>query len=401
MSFKSGVALRPKVAGLPRFYASVSTIQEKLGQIDTSFARPDLKTSENGPISDPACLDAAQRIQRIYVPVSPSVCPSGICGISYIHWPAVGSVKSSVPLILIHGFDSSCLEFRRIGPKLSQLGIDTYAVDLLGWGFTQLNSKSLDPTDDTRILSFSAEAKLNALVGFCNVVGKGRPLCIGGASLGGGAAIELCTLLANSPDPSLKNIVKGLCLIDAQGFVDGVGPMANFPKPVAELGIQVLKSYQLRNVANQMSYFDKEQFATDDALRIGRLHCTRDGWEDALLSFMMSGGFSPSQKVSQVTVPTLILWGRNDIILEKDFPQKFLDLIPNSQLEWIENCGHVPHLEKSDETAQAIASFLQSKIGTTPTVVSSSAETAVSFIWGIGASAAIASAVANSGVLSQ
>jgi pimeloyl-ACP methyl ester carboxylesterase len=227
-------------------------------------------------------------------------------------------------------------------------------------GFTQLNPKNLVETDEDRIVSFSAQAKLEALVGFCNVIGRGRSLCVGGASLGGGAAIELCTMIANSPDPTLRNLVQGLCLIDAQGFVDGVGPMATLPKPIAKLGIQVLKSYQLRNVANQMSYFDKAQFATNDALRIGRLHCIRDGWEEALFSFMMSGGFSPSQKVSQVTVPSLVIWGRDDVILEKDFPQKFIDLIPDSQLEWIENCGHVPHLEKSEETAQEIANFLQS-----------------------------------------
>ena len=61
-----------------------------------------------------------------------------------------------------------------------------------------------------------------------------------------------------------------------------------------------------------MSYFDKEKYATDDALNIGRIHCMQEGWDDALVSFMQSGGFSPSAKVPTIRSPTLIMWGRQD-----------------------------------------------------------------------------------------
>lgn len=37
-------------------------------------------------------------------------------------------------------------------------------------------------------------------------------------------------------------------------------------------GVQVLKSVPLRSLANQMAYHDKERLATEDAMRIGRLH---------------------------------------------------------------------------------------------------------------------------------
>ena len=36
--------------------------------------------------------------------------------------------------------------------------------------------------------------------------------------------------------------------------------------------------------------------------------------------------------------------------------------MPNAQLKWIEECGHVPHLEQPDETAEAITSFLTSAV---------------------------------------
>ena len=183
------------------------------------------------------------------------------------------------------------------------------------------------------------------------MVGQDNAFCIAGASLGGAAAIEVA---ASNPN------CQGLILLDAQGFVDGIGPMASMPKLVANLGVQVLKSVPLRSSANQMSYFDKETFATDEAVVVGRLHCLREGWSDALVSFMQSGGFAPSAKVPTIQSPALVLWGRQDGILDgSEFAVKFTETLPDAKLQWIEECGHVPHLEKPDDTAEAVTKFLQ------------------------------------------
>ncbi|CAJ1942186.1 unnamed protein product [Cylindrotheca closterium] len=308
---------------------------------DLTFTNPDTTG-----IEEQACIDAANKMKRVAVPVSAEVSSEGSVGISYIHWEAEKPKAGCPPLILIHGFDSSGLEYRRLGPKLAAKGIDTYAVDILGWGFTQLEG----------VDSFSAAAKVEALGSFVDsVVGKGS-FCVGGASLGGASAIEFAALR--------KSDCTGLVLIDAQGFVDGIGPMASMPKPLAKLGVGVLKSIPLRNSANQMSYFDKETFATEEAQVIGRLHCLRDGWDDAMVSYMQSGGFYPSKKVPTIESPTLVLWGRQDGILDgEEFANKFVEEMPNASLKWIEECGHVPHLEQPDETAEAILSFLTSEVG--------------------------------------
>ena len=87
-------------------------------------------------------LDAASRMNRLLVPVSTDVHPDGEVGVSYIHWKPTKQI-SKIPIILVHGFDSSCLEYRRLGPKLVAQGIDTYAVDILGWGFSDLKGRYL------------------------------------------------------------------------------------------------------------------------------------------------------------------------------------------------------------------------------------------------------------------
>lgn len=301
-------------------------------------------------VTEQACLDTANRMRVVKVPVSASVHPSGEVGISYVNWPGErkAALKTKLPpMVLIHGFDSSCLEYRRLGSRLAARGIDTYAVCLLGWGFTQLDG----------VASFSAQSKIEALQSFVETaIGPNQPFCIAGASLGGAAAIEVAAAAANADNGNCQ----GLVLLDAQGFVDGIGPMQMMPKPVAKIGVEVLKSVPLRSSANQMSYFDKETYATDEAVVIGRMHCLRDGWSDALVSFMQSGGFSPSSKLPTIAAPSLILWGRQDGILDgEEFASKFVETLPDARLRWIEECGHVPHLEKPDETADAIAEFMR------------------------------------------
>mmetsp|Transcript_6498 Transcript_6498/g.14179 ORF Transcript_6498/g.14179 Transcript_6498/m.14179 type:complete len:409 (+) Transcript_6498:98-1324(+) len=328
-------------------------------QEDLTFTPPD--TSNAGEISEQLCTDAAAKMKRVMVPVSNEVSDTGYVGISFIHWEASPSAKTAnktktLPLLLVHGFDSSALEYRRLGPQLAALGIDVYCVDLLGWGYTQLDA----------VNSFSAKAKVEALKGFWEAVGNNGEVVVGGASLGGAATIEfaaqnLCKIeVTEDGEETSSGFVRGTVLIDAQGFVDGIGPMSFLPAPLARAGIKVLQSVPLRDSANQMSYYDPSTYATEDALKVGRMHCLRDGWEDGMLSFMQSGGFRPKEKVPLIDVPTLVLWGRQDGILDgEEFANKFVDGMPNARLEWIEECGHVPHLEQAELTAKSIEAFLR------------------------------------------
>jgi pimeloyl-ACP methyl ester carboxylesterase len=303
-----------------RFFSSTATSSME----DLTFTKPDTTG-----IAEQACIDAANKMKRLAVPVSTDISPSGSVGISYIHWPAATTTRKKAPsLILLHGFDSSGLEYRRLGPQLAERGIDAYAVDILGWGFTQLSDVS----------SFSANSKVEALKSFVQtLLGPSTPFVVAGASLGGAAAIELAAALSKNRDDddyddtfktsssssSSSSPCVGLILIDAQGFVDGVGPMASLPKPLAKIGVGVLQSVPLRNMANKMSYYDVERYATEEAQVIGRLHCLRDGWSDAMVSFMQSGGFSPSSKISKINSPALVLWGRQDGILDgEEFANK-------------------------------------------------------------------------------
>ena len=53
-----------------------------------------------------------------------------------------------------------------------------------------------------------------------------------------------------------------------------------------------------------------------------------------------------------------------------EFAQKFVDTLPSAELTWVEECGHVPHLEQPEVAAGAIADFLLSDKFDTPRLAS-------------------------------
>ena len=130
------------------------------------------------------------------------------------------------------------------------------------------------------------------------------------------------------------------------------------PRFLSVLGVLVLKSIPLRSMANKMAYFDKERYATEDAMRIGRLHTHLPGWTDANVAFMQSGGYAVSTRLKDITLPSLVVWGRNDEILDPSYADKFMNVLPQAQMVWIDACGHVPALEQPDALVSAIDSFL-------------------------------------------
>ena len=177
------------------------------------------------------------------------------------------SSSSKPPILCLHGFDSSCLEYRRLAPLLSK-EIDTFCVDVLGWGFSQLK----------KVENFSVEAKREYLYSFWKTVMKEKKMVLCGASLGGAIAIDFAY--------HYPEAIEKLILIDGQAYIDGVGSMSKLPKPLAKFGISILKSPALRAYAGKLSYYRSEIFSTEDAMRIGRIHTLRDGWDEATLSYM-------------------------------------------------------------------------------------------------------------------
>jgi len=252
------------------------------------------------------------------------------------------TAEGQAPLVLLHGFDSSSLEYRRLLPELEQLEIPAYALDILGWGFGRTAGVS----------DFSPYAKRQHIYAFWKQKLGGRRMILAGASLGGGIAMDFAT---QHPEA-----VERLILLNSQGFIDGAPKIG----PFGPLGIAILGSWPLRWYANDIAYYDNEKYATDDAIRIGRLHTHVETWTDASLNYLNSGGYILSPLVSKVEAPTLLVWGADDKILDlkEQAPRFSKELKCPKRTQWIDKCGHVPHLERPRMTAAAIADFLTTSV---------------------------------------
>jgi 2-hydroxy-6-oxonona-2,4-dienedioate hydrolase len=64
------------------------------------------------------------------------------------------------------------------------------------------------------------------------------------------------------------------------------------------------------------------------------------------------------EELNQIQVPTLLIWGNNDTITPPFVGQEFNKLIPNSELHFIDKCGHAPMMEVPDEFNKILHGFL-------------------------------------------
>jgi pimeloyl-ACP methyl ester carboxylesterase len=61
----------------------------------------------------------------------------------------------------------------------------------------------------------------------------------------------------------------------------------------------------------------------------------------------------------RVELPSLIVWGAEDRILPPAHALAFQDALPQSELEIIPACGHLPHVENKDAFVARLSSFIQ------------------------------------------
>ncbi|MDA0266904.1 MAG: alpha/beta fold hydrolase [Cyanobacteria bacterium] len=238
------------------------------------------------------------------------------------------------PILLLHGFDSSLFEFRRLLPLLATTA-ETWALDLLGFGFSD---RTLSPSFDPGAIKLHLHSFWQQQIG--------QPMVLVGASMGGAAALDF-TL-------TYPDAVQKLVLLDSAGFAVGPAMEKVMVPPLDRWATAFLKNAWVRRRISLNAYCDRA-WVTADAELCASLHLACPRWSEALIAFTKSGGYNfLSDKISQITVPTQVIWGRQDQILGTADAEKFVGAIANSQLVWIDQCGHVPHLEQAQATAEVI-----------------------------------------------
>jgi pimeloyl-ACP methyl ester carboxylesterase len=291
--------------------------------------------SEVSLLSHPASIVLAQQIERQIVDVpqySTKAVPSWQIATAHVCRGA------GVPIVLLHGFDSSLLEFRQILPLLAE-HYQVWAIDLLGFGFTErIKGMPINPSSIKRHLYSFWQTAI------------AQPIILIGASMGGAVAIDFAL--------THPELVSKLVLIDSIGF-SGSFPLGRLLiAPLDWLAVEWLR-YRKLAALHAVSALPDADPALIDTIRCALLHQHMPGWNEAIASFTQSGGYSElAPKIAQIQHPTLILWGASDDVLGTGDAEQFRRAIAHSKLVWIQNSAHVPHLEQPEITASEILAFL-------------------------------------------
>jgi pimeloyl-ACP methyl ester carboxylesterase len=289
-------------------------------------------------IQDKDAIALLQQLQRRVVKVPFEQDTTAIATAYVHHCPdRSASQPNTAPILLLPGFDSSLLEFRRLLPLLTT-GHEIWAVDLFGSGFTEyVPTLPANPQTIRQHLLSVVETWI------------GQPVMLVGASLGGAVAIDFAL---NYP-----NRVRSLVLIDSVGF-SGSFPVGQFlPHPLIELGTNWLH-FRKQTALTAALAFPMIDPILIDALRCSLLHQEMPGWKAGIASFTQSEGYANlGDRIAQVQHPTLILWGEADDVLGTDDATKFERAISGSQLIWIREARHVPHCDRPQSVAAYILTF--------------------------------------------
>ncbi|MTJ54544.1 alpha/beta fold hydrolase, partial [Anabaena sp. UHCC 0253] len=223
-----------------------------------------------GQLTEPTSIALAQNIQSQAIPlVAKDISndgPKELVNTTYVHQGQGGT-----PILLIHGFDSSVLEYRRLLPLLAEKN-EVWAVDLLGFGFT----------DRLPGIAYSSQAIKAHLYSFWqNLINQ--PVILVGASMGGAAAIDF-TL-------TYPEAVKQLVLMDSAGL-KGNSPLSKYIFPPLDYwATEFLRNPKVRDRICRTAY-KNPNLISQDALCCGELHLQMPNWTQALIAFTKSGGYS-------------------------------------------------------------------------------------------------------------
>jgi pimeloyl-ACP methyl ester carboxylesterase len=264
--------------------------------------------------------------------------PGGV----HLHYKDEGKADGPV-LVLVHGFGDSHFSWEgwvaRLGDRYRII-----TVDLPGHSLTRAPDGYVATGDGFADLIDALAAKL-ALPKFA----------IAGNSMGGGVAWQTAVRYPNRLD--------ALILADAAGW-----PAETLKKP--PLAFKLLKYSWgrafLRSIDNTPLIRSGLRGEVGDPAVITDAFIAR--WAElqrapghrAILMSIQPGKHSQAtqEALSTIKVPTLILWGEVDPLIEVASAHKFAEAIPGAQLILYPKVGHLPQVEIPQRTADDVAAFL-------------------------------------------
>ena len=281
--------------------------------------------------------------------------PNGRAPLQRVHDVHVGRSRISTltmgegpDILLLHGLGATKASFFEAAAALSRAH-RVHALDLPGFG------SSSKPAFAAYDAGYFAEAVLGAM----DAMGIERAHLVGN-SLGGRVAIEV-----GLRSPERVGALGLLC--PAVAFLRrGYHPIVRLLRP--ELGV-LPHRFARGMVANQFwsMFADRDQVDPSVADVVVEEFQRIYGSAGARLAFLASArnvylerpfgrdGFYP--RLAELEPPALFVWGSHDKLIPAGFARHVAEWLPGAEQIVLEDCGHVPQVERSAQTNGLLQRF--------------------------------------------
>jgi pimeloyl-ACP methyl ester carboxylesterase len=247
-----------------------------------------------------------------------------------IHYLSEGTVDGPV-VVLIHGLGGRSEDWRMLAPYFAQAGFRVYMPDLFGYG------RSESPAD----FSYSVRDQAAVVVTFLDALGL-KQVDLGGWSMGG----WIVQIVADTHPERVGRLM----LFDSAGL---------YEKPAWDTNLFMSKTPgQLDQLeALLMPHpLPIPGFVARDLLRLSSGHA----WViKRALDAMLTGRDATDSLLPKLKMPVLILWGAEDQITPLDEGQKMHKLVPQSELDVFNGCGHLAPEQCTGEMGPMVVDFLK------------------------------------------
>ena len=236
-------------------------------------------------------------------------------------------------VLLLHGFDSCFLEYRRLTPFLKKKN-KLIIPDLYGFGFCPRSSGN----------KYGFKYLMKHLNSVLNYFSENRTIGVIGASMGGALALEL----ARQNPKRIKKVL----LLSPAGLA---GKNPKIPWPLNHFGAFFLSQSFVRRGLCRQAFADPKNSVGPAEEQIASIHLKVPGWQSSLAEFAAEGGVS-NCGYPKPTQPLKIILGKYDRIIPKD-EKKETKSMYSKNIQMAMNSGHLPHLEEPKLVAEAWEKF--------------------------------------------
>lgn len=247
------------------------------------------------------------------------------------------------PVILLHGLGG---DGSRWGPNIGPLAKDfhVFAIDQIGFG-----------RSDKPLANYHTGMLAEFLAGFMGAVSLPRASLVGNSM---GAAVALYMAV------HYPSLVDKIVLADGGGYRSPGAPAARRrPPAAAELHLREIQNSVTRAETREFFriLFHHKELVTDQMVDAQFAMRLRSAF--AISKIQESGrlglGALTEAEVRGVKAPTLIVWGRDDELADPAGADRLERAISGAKKVMVDDCGHLPQLERPDVFNRLVREFLK------------------------------------------